>query len=1213
MRKYILLMLFACLQVVARGQTTNTLDSLGLPHPTEAKELRCWFDEDAANMQTTSSVAGNHLLDVSGLTDGLHTVHSQIIDSDDKACPVYSALFIKVGDNAGSAGVAQKLLYWFDEETSKKQTDFITGGQTIDASALEDGLHTLHYQVLFSNGEKTPIVSAIFLRNNFYAPPTTAQSFRYWFDDGKAAVETSVANGIQLIDASGLTEGLHLVYYQIVDSSGKLCSPMSAFFFKARPQREGPNGITRYMYWMNNRTSEKVVVNNASPVTPFQLLGLLPMQQVPIRSSCFHFEMKDNQPMVYAKNELYVRFDDADGYSIEASKPFVDYAVSQEVVPVGELQPTQTFSRVASGDIRWYTLHAEEGDTVAFKSNQACSMQLFSPSGEEVYSTSGSTSVAYGGCHVWEDGTYYLAIHDVTGSRSSMTLDYMHMDRYDVVDQDVYVVGNGGCSTITFYGNGFKNLYAVSLFTAEGDTIQHIDIGHESDATTSVTFDFNGAELGQYDALFRFSDEDKTFTNIVKVEEAVDIELATTVDYRTIYPKGSTTTYTVKVTNKGNMTAYAVPLELKLITTTLSDINKITFGGELQSIEFPEEVLADSIDAETIEIIKEAIANTSDIIQFVFYQDSTDNTCYGLSHVIVDLPPNTTCTYQVTISSKSEVQLYAYTTTEWFAITLSDEGTIGTNRRKLSPENRAKLCCYRERIECGAEIVANIVGVFLPPGAGCAVSLGMTGLEAIFDIYCEEGKDLPEKMKNYWENSKQSLISNLIQSTISCVTAYFHFKKHQLYDDRNLAASIGNANEVERINSEILALRSMEQSIIRDIYEGVCASIMGKGCYDAFKNKKPNCPPNPDGGGGLSRPVLPFDPNDIFGYTAESGSTFMSDTIQTVNYRIEFENDTTFATASAHTVVVKDTLDGKYFDLGSYAPRSVKIGEKTEYLDGSPSFVKTIDMRPEINAIAQVEGKYNAQKGIATWTFTSLDPMTMEPTDDVMQGFLPVNFDGTSGTGEVSFDIDLKKRFEDGTAIANRASIVFDTNDAIMTPTWTNIVDAVAPTSEITSIDVENDTIMTLHLVGEDNRSGIWRYNVYVQAGDEAPWWLAGENITDNTFTYKGFKGINYGFCVVATDSAGNVEPKELVRESTVTTFTLGDANGDGIVNAVDAVLAINYYLDEEHTYINFDATNVVKDGVIDAKDVVAIQQIYLNTSSSTKRKRLKYRNNEKE
>ena len=277
--------------------------------------------------------------------------------------------------------------------------------------------------------------------------------------------------------------------------------------------------------------------------------------------------------------------------------------------------------------------------------------------------------------------------------------------------------------------------------------------------------------------------------------------------------------------------------------------------------------------------------------------------------------------------------------------------------------------------------------------------------------------------------------------------------------------------------------------------------------------------------------------------------------------------------------------------------------------NGNTTFVKTIDVRPEINAIAQVEGAYNSQTGIAEWRFTSLDPMSMEPTDELIQGILPVNIDGTSGIGEVMFEVGVKPNKGDGTEVKNRASIVFDYEEPILTPTWTNIVDAVAPESYIKQVVMENDTVATLHLVGSDNRSGVWRYNVYVQAGEDAPWWLAGENLTTPTCQYTGTKGVNYGFYVAATDSAGNVEKKAMTREVTVNTITRGDANDDNIVNAIDAVLAINYYLDEEHTFLNFEAADVVKDDIIDAKDVVAIQQIYLNTSNNINNvKRRKYR-----
>lgn len=264
---------------------------------------------------------------------------------------------------------------------------------------------------------------------------------------------------------------------------------------------------------------------------PYSLITLLPIESCPIRSSCFQFEVKDGKPMMYARNDIHFRFFDVAARLAEATKQFVDYSISQEVTDIAELQSTQTFTRPSENAVKWFKVDVEEGDTVAFKSSQATSIQVFSPSGKEVFSVSGDNSVKFDGCHTWEDGTYYVAVHDVTGTKPNVTLDYMHMDKYDVVDQDVRIVGNGGCSSITYQGNGFRDLYAVDLYTESGDTIHSVAICHESDAKVSVAFNFTGCKLGKYDAIFKFTLDNKLFTNNIYVEDASDIELDIAVYY----------------------------------------------------------------------------------------------------------------------------------------------------------------------------------------------------------------------------------------------------------------------------------------------------------------------------------------------------------------------------------------------------------------------------------------------------------------------------------------------------------------------------------------------------------------------------------------------------------------------------------------------------------------------------------------------------------
>ena len=86
-------------------------------------------------------------------------------------------------------------------------------------------------------------------------------------------------------------------------------------------------------------------------------------------------------------------------------------------------------------------------------------------------------------------------------------------------------------------------------------------------------------------------------------------------------------------------------------------------------------------------------------------------------------------------------------------------------------------------------------------------------------------------------------------------------------------------------------------------------------------------------------------------------------------------------------------------------------------------------------------------------------------------------------------------------------------------------------TRTISDLSILNDT--TIHITADayDARSGVWKYEWYVQCGEDAPWWKEGETDT-LCFDYRIYEDIDYGFCVLATDSAGNVEQKVLLRES---------------------------------------------------------------------------------
>ncbi|MBQ8936674.1 MAG: dockerin type I repeat-containing protein [Bacteroidaceae bacterium] len=1114
MSKYLILyIMLVCMPMAARGQTiSDVVFSDLLQAPAQAQSLSYWFDANTDNIQTASGLTGTYTLDLAGLNDGIHVLHYQLKGTDGKIYALSSAVFLKMISNdsdssTGSDIAASKLLYWFDADAEDVQTSAsLSGTFILDTSVLNDGLHTLHYQLIGTDGKTYAISSAVFIKmmsisEEISSDAAVAKQMRYWFnDDNSSIIQTDIANGIQSIDVSVLPNGINTVHYQLVYDNCQVSPPATGIFLKDNklPGCDVENGIVKYQYWLNDNNSTMQTVTLGQSQNPYSLISLLQVEKMPLRSSAFHFEVNDGQPTIYALNDFHIRFHDMLTYFAEDSKKYIDYSTKQIVEPIGELLPTQTFSRVDDNDIRWFTVGAEAGDSLAFKASHATTIQLFSPSGEELYTAQGPTSVVYGGCHTWESGTHYLAVHDVMGSKPTMTIDYLHMDKYDVVDWDVHVVGNGGYNSILFKGNGFHDLVSVDL--ALGSSIITSDsIGHESDAETTVRFDFDGAELGEYKAIFHFADDDLEVENCLTVEEATEIELDADVFFANTFLFGRGNTYTFQYHNNSNMTAYDVPFAVYIFTpkhlndSILDPHTYIKVGGydlEKHYKELLGEYYTDSLNA----IIQAKRQLTGDT--YYLLDDTIPDYLSGYPYarhtfIQTTLHPNETKTFTIHVNIMTDMYVYIYSPTNWNITerVVNQGSNIQAIRRKVS-----------EKVHC---------------------------------------------TPSDWVKANE------------CA-------QRDLLDGKEAHKNMG------KIDCEKLPLE---------------------------------CRPK-HGGHGKGRG--PQDPNEIYGYFTETGSKFIADTVDKVNYTIEFENDTTFATASAHTIVIRDTLDNSYFNMHAFMPTKVRIGNHDLFLtdndistsDNVTSFVKTIDMRPEIYAIAQVEGTYSQATGIAEWRFTSLDPMTMEPTDDIMQGILPVNYDGTSGIGEVMFEIGVKANKGDGAQIANRAGIVFDYEEAILTPTWVNTVDAVAPTSTILGGIQTNDSTLTLRLAGEDARSGVWRYTVYAQMGEGASWELVAENVTDTLCDVRIYDGIEYGFLVLATDSAGNVEHKSFEEaDFQLTTVTPGDANGDGTVDALDVVLVTSYYLGGD-VFLNLAAADVNADGEVNSLDVVAIQNIYLNATS---------------
>ena len=279
------------------------------------------------------------------------------------------------------------------------------------------------------------------------------------------------------------------------------------------------------------------------------------------------------------------------------------------------------------------------------------------------------------------------------------------------------------------------------------------------------------------------------------------------------------------------------------------------------------------------------------------------------------------------------------------------------------------------------------------------------------------------------------------------------------------------------------------------------------------------------------------DPNDKVGPTGTGAARWISANAP-LGYRIDFENVAT-ANAAAAEVVITDALDPMRFDLRSFALGPITIGTRTVSPPHTMRQWSTdVDLRPATDMIVRINAGVDLGSGIASWSFLSIDPSTGLPSEDPVNGFLPPNVVSPEGEGSVSYSIGLKKPVADGQQTHNTASIVFDANEAIPTPDWTNTLDLGTPSSHVLPLAANSSgTGFVVQWAGSDGRSGIQDYSIFVSR-DDGPYslWRSAVTAVADTFVANDARVLK--FYSIARDSANNVEPPKSRPDAGTSTST---------------------------------------------------------------------------
>ena len=287
-----------------------------------------------------------------------------------------------------------------------------------------------------------------------------------------------------------------------------------------------------------------------------------------------------------------------------------------------------------------------------------------------------------------------------------------------------------------------------------------------------------------------------------------------------------------------------------------------------------------------------------------------------------------------------------------------------------------------------------------------------------------------------------------------------------------------------------------------------------------------------------------IDPNDKSGLIGDGSASHFIRSTAPLSYQIAFENEAT-ASLPAANVVVSDQLDPTLVDLTTLTLGTVTFGNITVTVPPGLSSYSTIQPIDATMSV-RIQGSVDTTSGLLKWTFSTLDPVTHLPPSDATIGFLPPDTDGIKGQAAVIFNVATKRGLPEGASISNIASVVFDTNAAIMTPTWVNKLDNVAPVSHVTSL-VQQGTTSSFDVSwsGTDAGSGVSTYKIYLSDNGGA-FSLWQSNVGTTTATYAGTTGHVYGFYAVATDGAGNVEAAKTAAEQTITAGATATSSGNG-------------------------------------------------------------------
>jgi PKD repeat protein len=691
----------------------------------------------------------------------------------------------------------------------------------------------------------------------------------------------------------------------------------------------------------------------------------------------------------------------------------------------------------------------------------------------------GTTSEQGNPKHLYKTaGEYNISL--LAKNANSVTASIGHVSIAGLDRIEPGTAGNTGFTSISVFGGGLNENSTFKLAKGETEILSE-KFYLKGQGELNATFNLNEQEVGLWDVVVTIDNKDYILKEALTIESGNYSNPYVYIHGRSSVIEGRWQTFTVEVGNDGNIDLLNVPFCIALTNVPGIEVEFINFNV----------VLDENSIENGLAYIKDSIPIS--FAQPNFFEDYSDpgvnNEALLFPLIIPKISQKSSYSLQIRIKSNEDFKFYAWA----YGLTETEELKSG---RKLNCEEVAAF-------KGGFDLMFELV--IAPIAKEVVKEVGLK----VFPIDC---------IKAVLEGSAAG-INYLIGGKYDDMVGGPYTFKSMAWDLASAIVSCAGdfpALKAPKIALKILSMVIIHARNLHEIYDCIQAkSVTGK-TITARSSRDPNEMVGPMGFGSSNY----VQKNDIFPYT------------------ILFENKNT-ATAPAHDVFITDTLDLRVFDISNFGFGSFGWGDTILYPPGNKlkEFSMDIDLRPEINLITRVSAKLDTLTGIIRWEFLSLNTSTLDLEEDPDLGFLPPNNKSPEGEGFVSFTVGLKKELKTNAEIRNKASIVFDTNEPIITNEYLNILDLDEPESSVYPLGETTDSRFPVSWTGTDKGSGIQGYSIYVLENDTLlkSWRI---NTNETSAIFEGEVGSNYKFFSLAIDNV-NLSEINTGRYDASTTITV--------------------------------------------------------------------------